>query len=960
MPKNYSFKRLNSPNYIDTFNLCCYYQNVRGLNTKVEEFYNITSTCEYQIIGLSETWLSDDVSDAELFPACYTVFRSDRNFATTGLSRGGGVLLAVDSSFKCIRINVDALCTAFPGIDILGCKVVLSNVSVSIFVLYIPPTISSNEFDLFIETFETLNCFSTDSKLLILGDFNVPLYNIDPNNSKSRTVINFTNFINVCQTNSIVNHNGRLLDLILTNVSCNVSRDDSPLTKEDPHHPALTIDINLNNFISKEFLYNGSSRKHNFRRANFLLMYEMIQVTDWSYLESFTDINDACEHFYNIINNIFNTCVPVYKQNNRTYPPWFNLEIINNIRKKDRAHKNYKKFNTNIYLEQFKTLRSLIKQQIKAAYETYIHDLERNIHSDPSKFWSFVQTKKNRSRIPGAVHYNNVTYDTPQSVVDGFASFFSDVYLQSDPSHKVPLLSLNNTHVNIKPITDQDIINAAKKLKNKLTSGVDNVPSFIVRDCIYAFIAPLRFLFNLILTTGIYPDIWKTTKLCPILKTGDSSFITNYRPIAILCNFGKLLEIIIYEHIYCEIKSHISPYQHGFMEKRSTISNLTCITQFISDTLDSQGQVDVIYTDIQKAFDKIDHFLLLSKLNAIGVSEALLSLLESYLLNRIQSVEYGGYNSRSFVATSGVPQGSNLGPLLFLVFINDLSLGLSSTHLFFADDLKIYSKVSTPDDCSSLQIALNTVNEWCDNNYLKLNVAKCKVMSFYNNRKPVLFVYNIDNAILERCTKIKDLGVTFDSRLSFSGHINTIVSSAAKVLGYCIRNWGSFTDINTLKLIYVSFVRSKLEYASVIWSPIYQNSKTQVESVQRKFLKYMFFKHNGFYPQRGIDHNILLNLFDLNSLEFRRNCTALQFLYKILHNQLDCVHLLNRINFLVPRQNARQHNAFYLNTSRTNIQVKSPMFNMCKVFNDISHLCDVNFDNLNYIIHTYKGIQVIN
>ena len=119
-----------------------------------------------------------------------------------------------------------------------------------------------------------------------------------------------------------------------------------------------------------------------------------------------------------------------------------------------------------------------------------------------------------------------------------------------------------------------------------------------------------------------------------------------------------------------------------------------------------------------------------------------------------------------------------------------------------------------------------------------------------------------NNAILERCTKIKDLGVTFDSRLSFCGHINTIVSSAAKVLGYCIRNWGSFTDINTLKLIYVSFVRSKLEYASVIWSPIYQNSKTQVESVQRKFLKYMFFKHNGFYPQRGIDHNILLNLFD--------------------------------------------------------------------------------------------------
>lgn len=923
----------------------------------MEEFYNTTSTCEFQIIGLSETWLSDVVGDAELFPSCYTVFRSDRNFAATGLSRGGGVLLAVDSSIKPVRINVEALKTSFPGIDILGCKVVLCNISVSIFVLYIPPTISPNDFELFIETFETLSCFCTDSKLLILGDFNVPLYNIDPNNAKTKAIVNFSNFINVGQTNSIVNHNGRLLDLILTNMPCIVSRDDSPLIKEDLHHPALAIDIKLNNLPAKDFLYSGTSKKRNYRRANFPLMYEMIQVTDWSYLESYTDINDACEHFYDTINNVLNTCVPVYKENNRTYPPWFNLEIINNIRKKDRAHKNYKKFNTNFYLEQFKTLRSLIKQQTKTAYEVYIHDLERNIHSDPSKFWSFVQNKRNKSRIPGSVHYNNITHDTPQSVVDGFASFFSDVYLQSDPSHKIPLLSLNNAHVHIKPITDEDIINAAKKLKNKLTSGVDNVPSFIVKDCIYAFVTPLRFLFNLILRTGIYPDIWKTTKLCPVLKTGDPSLITNYRPIAILCNFGKILEVIIYENIYSEIKGLISPYQHGFMEKRSTISNLTCITQYISDTLDSQGQVDVIYTDFQKAFDKIDHFLLFSKLKAIGVSEALLLLMESYLLNRMQSVEYGGYNSRSFLATSGVPQGSNLGPLLFLIYINDLSLSLSSTHLLFADDLKIYSKINGSDDCSSLQTTLDSVNEWCESNYLKLNIAKCKVMSFYNNQKPVLFSYTINNATLERCTNFKDLGVTFDSRLSFSGHISTIVSSASKVLGYCIRNWGSFTDINTLRLIYVSFVRSKLEYASVIWSPIYQNSKIQVESVQRKFLKYMFFKHNGFYPERGIDNNILLNLFDLNSLEIRRNCTALQFLYKILHNQLDCVHLLNRINFLVPRQNTRQHNAFYLNMSRTNIQVKSPMFNICKIFNEISHLCDINFDNLNNIIQVYKDFQ---
>ncbi|KAJ8934214.1 hypothetical protein NQ318_021639 [Aromia moschata] len=333
-------------------------------------------------------------------------------------------------------------------------------------------------------------------------------------------------------------------------------------------------------------------------------MYDMILTTDWSFLKSSIDVNDACDNIKEIIHH-------------------------------------------GIQLKSFKISERKI-QLIRTINDITQICTMNNLNLTP-KFWSFVQSKRSTSRIPGTVFYNDQTIRTPQSVVNGFSNYFSDVYLLSDPSYKEQDVLINNIHVQINSISENDIIQASKKLKNKMTSGIDNVPSFVVKDCISAFAMPLCIIFNLILKTKQYPSIWKTTKICPVLKTGDPSLITNYRPIAILCNFGKLLEIIIYDNIYSSIKCIISPSQHGFLQEKSTTTNLVCITQYIAEALDCHGQVDVIYTDIQKAFDQIDHFLLLSKLSNIGFSFNILTLMESYLLGRRQFVEYGGCRSTSYL-----------------------------------------------------------------------------------------------------------------------------------------------------------------------------------------------------------------------------------------------------------------------------------------------------------------------
>lgn len=413
--------------------------------------------------------------------------------------------------------------------------------------------------------------------------------------------------------------------------------------------------------------------------------------------------------------------------------------------------------------------------------------------------------------------------------------------------------------------------------------------------------------------------------------------------------------MILYTRIYGSVRTVISPNQHGFMTKRSTVTNLACFTQFLCDSLDAGGQVDVVFTDIQKAFDQIDHYLLLSKLEAFGFSQNLIHLFRFYLTSRVQFVEHGGYRSQTYIATSGIPQGSNLGPLLFLIFINDITTVLDYDHLLSADDLKIFTSISSVTDCLHLQDQLNNIVAWCKTNFLQLNVSKCRVMTFTRNHNCLQFEYCIEDYVLDRCLEFKDLGVTFDTKLSFSSHICQITKSASRTLGYFLRNWNCFSNLESLKVLYFSFIRSKLEYAVLIWSPIYQCACALVESVQRKCLKFIFFKVNGFYPQRGIDNAILLSAANMISLRERRRCIAVSFLFNLLHNNIDCPSLVSKISVVVPRLNSRTINCFYNPFCRTNIMRKSPIYILCDTFNDIAHLCDINYDNLETIIECLLG-----
>lgn len=911
---------------------------------------------------MSETWLNSTIGDGELFPSEYSVYRCDRNFNNRNCTRGGGVLIAVHNKFLTSQIIIEnEISPILSSVDIVVVKIIAESGSVYIVNIYVPPS-STNE--IYQELFETLGSleFLHTCNVLIIGDFNIPNYVKFVNggekvNTKTSELNNFLSISSLSQYNLIPNHLGNILDLVLYNNICRVEKSLEYLVDEDMHHPALNIIFKMNSSHNlKRNFPTSYLNKYNYRKANYPLMYEQFANIDWTFLETFENPNDACTYFYGKLYNILDVCVPKQTSNyKRKYPPWFTRTIIKDIRFKSISLKKFKHTNDLIALEEFRRLRAKIKSDIKKSYRTFVQSAENDIKNNPKKFWGFVNSKKGSTSIANRMSYNEEILDTPIDILNGFADFFAKSYITSSTDTQFPeVTTLPNVEIlNISSVSLDEVLIALRQIKNKMTIGPDHIPAFILRDCAGVFVHPLTTLLNICLRSSGIPDMWKLSKVRPVFKNGDKCDISNFRPISIICNFAKVFEKILHNKLSNHVSSLLTPNQHGFIAQRSTVTNLANIVQYIAEGIDERIQTDVVYTDFSKAFDRLDHGKLIMKLTSFGLSTPLIQLFTSYLTKRRQYVQFDGLQSIEYVATSGVPQGSNLGPLLFNVFINDITDVIDTKCLLFADDLKIFSKVRNTEDCQRLSQNLYRIEDWCTSHKLTLNVKKCKVMSFTLNKNPIIYRYELHKNILERPPTLLDLGITFDQRLSFNIHVENILKEANKMYGFIARNSHDFTSINVLKTMYYAFVRSKLEYASIIWSPSYQTHVLKVESVQRRFMKLLSYKLDNVYPEVGICNQLLLKRHGMNSLSSRRECYSLIFLFKLLHNQIDDSEFLSKIKIFVPRISSRATNTFYLPTPRTNVLKFSPLYRMCSNCNNMNCQLDIFYCSVSHIKSLY-------
>ena len=897
-----------------------YYQNVRGLRTKTDTLYAAVLTEEYDIIACTETWLYDGIMDSELFDSRYEVIRKDRESNMLG----GGVLLAIKRDVPYEIID----CKCY--LELVLVKVKLKKFVIYLSVVYFKPNSLLEQYESYFNIFDDI--MLEDSNLLIMGHFNLSHLCLNGSSSTDILMSEFLSINNLQQVNGVANSMGRFLDLVVSNLEIALMGDsDCPLVPEDAYHPALNMLVSVGRH-GGEALYQ-KQYTYNYARGNFDLLYQLVADCDWASLYDCKDVDDAVDAFYDrfykcLDASIPKKCTPGVLRKPR-FPSWFSRELIGKINKKNGLHNRVKNEKADEYERVLLvTLRKEIKLQTKEEYTIYKRNIEQNINCDPQSFWAFINNmNKGQSGLPTEMSRDGIIYKGSSEISNAFAQFFSSVY-ENNKSHT--RIEQNWGNFNFAKVTEEDILISIKKLKAKKTTGPDNIPSYIYKGCADFLLKPLMFIFNLAISKNYFPDLLKMALVSPIHKSGSKNNIEHYRPISLINVIGKIFESVIFDRIMSHVWNEISFCQHGFVADRSTVTNLCVFAEHVSEALDNKNQLDVIYTDCAKAFDKVDHEVLLGKLVDYGFSKNTHDFIKSYLTLRASKVKVGQVTSEQFIATSGVPQGSKLGPLLFILFINDLPRCVTeSSSLLYADDFKIYRSISVESDCDRLQSDLNEVKNWFEVNKMYLNISKCKVVSYTRKRNVIVKEYNIDGVVIERSDRIKDLGVNFCSDLRFKDHFCYIANKAYRALGFVMRNSKSF-NVDTTVRLYNALVRPHLEYASVVWMPKAEVNINLLEKVQKRFLRYLFVKKYNVYPYM-ISYKSMLDSFNFISLDLRRKRQALLFIYFIVSNtKYKGCELINYVRFSVPKVNLRilDKRIFFVDVSSN-----SPVNHMMSVCN---------------------------
>lgn len=958
-----------------------YYQNVKGLRSKLKNLKCGIATRDVDIYSLAETWLTDkkDIKDNELGFNNYIVYRTNRSLENSKKSDGGGVLLAVRKSIPSYHIQTrnEKSESVFVHCNIGSTKLIIGTT-------YLPPGNTNITAAHFIEALEEVLSKFDKHKIILLGDFNLPnlawvfenetIHHKGNHTPLSRNITSILcEFHNLTQFNLVKNQMDRTLDLIFSNM-CNteirVDQNLDPLPlKIDPLHPPLDISLNLPHHNNGKCFHEETKLKVLlYKKGDYSSLTRALHQVNWTCeLDQQENLELAVTRFYSILGDLTKKHVPIKEIKNFKFPVWVTPELKNLILQKKIIHKFFKQTGQLELKHQFNVLRTKCKELSAKNYNSYIHSTEKELHQNPAKFWSYIKNNKKDTGLPSVMSYNGETSSDGQHIANLFAKNLSSVY--SNEVIVPPHFSFQKTLItplqNI-TIDEKTLSKGMKKLKQDSTCGPDNIPPILLKNCAPALLSPLLILFNWSLSTGIYPEQWKKSYVIPIHKSGKKSDIENYRPISKLSSIPKLFESLVYKQIFPILMPMISDNQHGFVYKKSTTTNLLSFTRNVADVLNRGTQFDTVITDYSKAFDKINVNILCSKLKAYGIEDPLLTWFYNYFSHRIQSVQFRTnqngknkclcnississiYLSEPFIALSGCPQGGHLSGLAFNLYINDVSDYLSTPFWLFADDKKISLEIRNENDATELQRSLNGLYQWCVINRMDLNINKCKVITFHTIKNPIIYQYSINNINLQRITEIKDLGVFFNSQLSFNQHIENITAKAFKILGFINRNSKDFKNPNTYKILYYTFIRSILEYASSVWSPYYKQYINQIESVQHAFLRSLAYKQKN--PVLDHDYHDIMVTNDIPTLEQRRNTIDILLLYKILNNKVILPEFLNNIYLRVNPKSTRNTRLFHENLCSTNYMFHQPLNRMLRSYNhttDKYPLIDIFYDSYN-------------
>ena len=881
------------------------YANVRGFVAPGKLYDPIPSLCTEKVLSfqayifdknpslviLNETWLTNEHFDNEIFPnGSYKVFRVDRCFKThPPKDKGGGVLIAVRSDLVVESKSVGVKC----GAEILSIELKIGNNIFCITTCYRVTDLKEHNFIEIERHLRSISKVRKYSRHFFIGDMNLNLTDWPDGATKCKLQNKFVHLFNELGMEQIIekptHENGKILDVMFVSSRAYI-KDLKILPKNSlcsSDHFAITFSLTTRVRIEVK-----KRKIFDFKRANWEGMIADLDALDWN--TAFNDLtaNEAWIVFRDSLYVIANKHIPVITVKNQSKPPWFDCESYRLCKKKEKLHRKWKDSNKMEDYSKFSECRKQFKELVRSKMEGYFEDDVNDDALIKKRFWGYWKSTSKAGRIPESVFYDEKHRNNPQEQATLFNDFFANQF--SDPSsYDIPIEPDKDdpqdceSEISFSPSV---VLKVLRKVKPAKAAGPDGIHGMILKHCDVGLARPLSMLFRISYDSGIIPKEWKIANVVPVHKKGSKSDVKNYRPISLTCLIVKVFERIVRDKLMEKCKDKLCPNQHGFLPAKSCTTQMIDVNESLSFTINSKTQADMVYFDFAKAFDSVHHDTLLLKLkDKFKINGRLLVFLTNYLKDREQCVVINGCKSEMKPVASGVPQGSILGPLLFVLFINDIVDDVSEgTNIaIYADDTKIWRAVHNWVDHISLQGDIDTLYRWSVNNNMKFHPSKCKVLQCNDKKvsphdKTVcgrfpIDPYFMDGNVLEYAHSEKDLGVMINIKLNWDEQRSALLRRARSRLGL-LKRVAFFSRSKAQKrALYLAITRSQFEHCCSIWRPVAKSAIDQFESVQKSGVKYIL-------NEEGIDYS------RNDYLTRLKNLHLLPMEYYFMHNDLILFH----------------------------------------------------------------------
>jgi len=851
--------------------------NIRSIVNKLSSFQTLIYSHDFDFIAITETWLSDNIFDNEILPTNYTIYRNDRG------SRGGGVLLAV-------RDNIASKVLPSPtNIEMLTVEVELSQTLI-LCVVYLPPNPNVS----LIQSLSSHLCqFDQSCNVVILGDFNLPDIVWD---TLCGSTIAAEAFCDTCFENNLsqliscsTHIHGNTLDLILTNnddLIDNISVSDTINIPIKSDHYAITFELSS---FQPQPTENISQYVYDFSKADFHGMNAYISNSIIVNCLFLSDVEAIWETIKSVIDEAMSLFIPKIQIRSKQYPKWFNRDLRHQLKCLHTMRKKHKRSPTEHNENRLNYAEGMFQQSVAAAKSNYETTLVTNFaNSSNPAIYHHIRSFTKSATIPSTMHLDATSANSNISRANLFNQYFYSVFTPPSTTLRHTNITSHPNEINSLVFTEEEVFSVLSQLDPNKATGIDSISPKILKYCAASLTHPLCHLFNLSLASGVIPQEWKVHLVVPVYKSADRSSVKNYRPISLLCNTSKALETLIYNKIIDHVLNNVTTCQFGFLPKRSTTQQLLLYLNSIFKATSQGLQTDSIYLDFRKAFDSVSHSKLLAKLANYGISGNLWNWFSNYLYNRFQHVKVCNTISDPLPVLSGVPQGSILGPLLFLIYINDLTLATQFSNLFlFADDTKLFKTILHPPDHTKLQQDLDQLYTWSIDSDLLFGISKCIHLSF-NNKSPTS--YSLNGNTLPQLHSHRDLGIQISDNLSWECHYKHITSKAYRYLGLLRRAFSNCHSVKAKMTLYITLVRSQLTYCSQLWNPYLIKDTAALEKIQRQATKFILKDYESNYRTR------LLKL-DLLPLMYTLDFYDIMFLVKALKQPSNHFNIYEYISF---------------------------------------------------------------